>query len=516
MYPPGQLHDLSLIEELNEPVSKELADIAIGDDLAGYEITVYPGILSTMDARASDYHGGWIYPHSPTTPWADPAHGQIYRNFLLDPRYKDVNGIPGHDEFWFIVERIWDVPAKYDPNNHGDWGRDANFHNVAGDAGTGSGIGWSCKDWIRCSGVSALALDWRAGRPAPELTSMGAYSAEAIRVVMPVPEPRVRQTYVYHWIAGRNDGGTLRPGLLEVWANNEKIATHTNINTIQKGIGSDNKIYIQRWMSLWEGDYTKALKRSAAHSVILTRVGRTFLEAVNDRPIRKGDNSHSWYRAYGISPMNTLVALSPAPKASDARLPDLNGGVVADFNWMPEVPKVGELVIFEVIDPDPEVTYGWDHHLDGKIDNEGTTTERAYTQVGAKTMSLYVDGQLSKRKQFQVVAAPLLQGDFTFEPSAPKVGEAVKLTVISPIASVSYSWDVDGLKGTGTEFTYTPATPGDKIANLAMNTKIVKTKTITVVAVTPTDPNIGRLEEAKLGMNKAVELVDEVINDLKS
>ena len=87
----------------------------------------------------------------------------------------------GSDDWWFIVQRYW--PSSYQPSNHGNWGREVNFHNVAGDAGPGGGIGWSFG-----SGVSSLALDWLPGQNAPQFTVEPDHPNENIAAA--VREPR--------------------------------------------------------------------------------------------------------------------------------------------------------------------------------------------------------------------------------------------------------------------------------------------------------------------------------------
>lgn len=345
---------------------------AASDALEAYRMECYPGILSDYDARESDFHGGWIYPHSPVTPWADPGtQASIYRHFLLDPRYKDRQGIPGHDEWWFIVERKWVFPDEFDPNNHGMWGRMANWHNVAGDAGPNGGVGWSCTGWQRCSGVSGLALDWLKGHPAPQFSVLTAFRGEGgFDAHCPVPKSGEWQTYVVHWVAGRNDGTTLRPGEFHLWANgvDTPLYSRKNINTVQKGIGPDGKTYIQRWMSLWEGDYTKALQRPAIHSLVLTRAGRTFEEALADRPWRKADISAHWYRAYGTWPMNKIT---PIPySASQSRIPPSLGGT----------------------DPEPEPVYTYVSSInEGDTVTQGEVWEVEVTPAVDK-VELWADG----------------------------------------------------------------------------------------------------------------------------
>ena len=93
-------------------------------------------------------------------------------------------------------------------------------------------------------------------------------------------------TYVVHFIAGRTDGSTLHPGALTVWVdgNDQPAINLTNINTVQRAQGPDGNWYVQRWMQLWEGDYTQNLQAVSTVRLALTRVGGTLQEALADRP----------------------------------------------------------------------------------------------------------------------------------------------------------------------------------------------------------------------------------------
>src|SRR5262249_28684714 len=109
---------------------------------AAYEVKSTPNYVSSQDSPGYA-NGIWIYPQSPTTPYVGPdSIHRAARYMLLDPRYTDSAGHAGSDDWWFVIERNW--PASFDPYRHGDWGREDNFHTVAGDAGpAGSGgVGW--------------------------------------------------------------------------------------------------------------------------------------------------------------------------------------------------------------------------------------------------------------------------------------------------------------------------------------------------------------------------------------
>jgi hypothetical protein len=282
------------------------------DELATIEIVNQPGWVHRTDAASSNYQMVWAYPTSPTTPYRSPdSHRQITRYMLLDPRYTDSEGRRGQDEWWFVIERNW--PSSYPASSHGEWGGHVNFHNVAGDDG---GIGWAPGVG---TGVSSLALNWRPSDPAPSLCVLCAWHSQGGgSYPMPVPQRDVWQTYVIHWIAGRNDGSTVRPGAVQVWANGNDtpVVKRTNINTVQR----DGE-FVQRWMSLYEGDYTSGLPVEARQRFVLTRIGRTLDEALADRPTLKGTTLGNYDRLEGDAPEPSLVVLPSGRKVTDARIP---------------------------------------------------------------------------------------------------------------------------------------------------------------------------------------------------
>ena len=133
---------------------RDALDALAPDELTTIEIANEPGWLHRNDAPESNYQAVWAIPTSPTTPYHAPDNRAVARYLLLDPRTKDSAGNAGHDEWWFVIERYW--PSSYPASNHGAFGREVNFHNVAGDAGAqengNGGVGWDFG-----SGVSALA-----------------------------------------------------------------------------------------------------------------------------------------------------------------------------------------------------------------------------------------------------------------------------------------------------------------------------------------------------------------------
>ena len=229
---------------------------------------------------------------------------------LLDPRAKDVNGISGQDEWWAIMHRLW--PASYDPSQHGQWGRSATSTTSPGTpARAQASAGASAQ------ACSALALDWLSNKPSPSLGVLAAYGSEggANHPLSVVPRDKW-QTYTMHWVAGRTDGTTPRQGLVEIWenANDTPKLRRAGINTIQKAKASDGKIYVQKWMQLWEGDWTQNLQKASSVSLALTQSGRTFQAALAEGPAR----FHSNVSGPGVWGKTTRIADYPL---SAARFP---------------------------------------------------------------------------------------------------------------------------------------------------------------------------------------------------
>jgi hypothetical protein len=115
----------------------------------------------------------------------------------------------------------------------------------------------------------------------------------ANRTDFPLPAPTRNDwhTYVVDIVFGRTDGTTARPGALRVWvdgADTPAIDVH-DVNTLQR-VGDRT----QRWMQLWEGDYTQDLQQVATQDLVLTRIGRTLQEALLDRPTLAGKSAERY------------------------------------------------------------------------------------------------------------------------------------------------------------------------------------------------------------------------------
>ncbi len=292
--------------------------------LLAYDVTLTPNFITPNDPSSSNYQAVWLYGISPTTPYVSPdSYAHQGRYLLLDPRYTDSSGRAGRDDWWFIVQRYW--PSSYQPSNHGNWGREVNFHNVAGDAGPGGGIGWSFG-----SGVSALALDWLPGQNAPQFTVETNHPNE--NQLLPPVSRDTWHTYVVHFVAGRTDGSTPRPGAISVWADGSDVPAInlSNIDTVQRAQGPDGNWYTQRWMQLWEGDYTQALATPSTVRLTLTRIGGSLDEAMNDRPALASTNvSGQFYSGSGTNAGAPSVRSIGALTANDGAIPLSLGGTGA-------------------------------------------------------------------------------------------------------------------------------------------------------------------------------------------
>ena len=292
--------------------------------LAAYDVTLTPNFITPNDPSSSNYQAVWLYGTSPTTPYISPdSYAHQGRYLLLDPRYTDSSGRPGRDDWWFIVQRYW--PSSYQPSNHGNWGREVNFHNVAGDAGPGGGIGWSFG-----SGVSSLALDWLPGQSAPQFTVEPNHPNE--NQLLPPVSRDTWHTYVVHFVAGRTDNTTPHAGAITVWADGSDTPAINlgNINTVQRAQGPDGNWYVQRWMQLWEGDYTQALSTASTVRLTLTRIGGSLGEAMGDRPSLLSTNvSGQFYSGNGANVGAPSVRSVAALTASDGAIPASLGGAGA-------------------------------------------------------------------------------------------------------------------------------------------------------------------------------------------
>ena len=141
---------------------------------------------------------------------------------------------------------------------------------------------------------------------------------------------------------------------------------------------------------------------------------------------------------------------------SSAAAPTSTMPPVADFEFSPESPVVGQLVSFNGLlsaDPDGEiVAYAWDFDNDGTVDASGAFVQHSYPTAGTVDVSLTVTDDGGNVDTFiqavlvDVEEAPSSSppssfqppvADFSYMPSEPSAGELV-------LFNASFSWDFDG------------------------------------------------------------------------
>jgi hypothetical protein len=171
-------------------------------------------------------------------------------------------------------------------------------------------------------------LEWLPGASSPQ------FGVEPNSPNNNLPLPPVTRdawhTYIVHFVAGRTDGTTVHPGALTVWfdGNDTPAINLSNINTVQRAKGPDGNWYTQRWMQLWEGDYTRNLQTKSTVRLALTRVGTTIAQALADRPVMVGSTlSGQYYSGSGVNMGPPQIAQAASLTAADGAVPlSLGGG----------------------------------------------------------------------------------------------------------------------------------------------------------------------------------------------
>jgi hypothetical protein len=166
------------------------------------------------------------------------------------------------------------------------------------------------------------------GREPPPSTS-----SQTLELPLPVPARDQWHTYVVDLVLGRTDGSTVRPGALRVWADgaDRPVIDVSNINTLQRFDG-----VTQKWMQVWEGDYTRALQRPATQSLVLTRIGGTLAEALSDRPTADATTVPGQFYTGSGADLGPPTAKRIEPRlASSARIPAALGGNTSAADPLP-------------------------------------------------------------------------------------------------------------------------------------------------------------------------------------
>ncbi len=148
--------------------------------------------------------------------------------------------------------------------------------------------------------------------------------------------------------------------------------------------------------------------------------------------------------------LTRTLAVSPAPAPTSTTPP------VADFEFSPELPVVGQIISFNGLlsaDADGEiVAYAWDFDGDGTVDAFDAFVQHSYSTPGTVDVSLTVTDDGGNADTFiqavliDVEEAPSSAppssfqppvADFSYMPSAPSAGGLV-------LFNASFSWDFDG------------------------------------------------------------------------
>ena len=129
-----------------------------------------------------------------------------------------------------------------------------------------------------------------------------------------------------------------------------------------------------------------------------------------------------------------------------------NRAPVADFNFQPSAPNVGEDVIFRSASSDPDndkLSYAWDLDNDGTHDDgTGVTATRTFASGGTKTVKLRVrdPGGLESVRTETVYVNGVPKANFTFAPAVALKDQEVTFTSTSTDPDndqLSYAWDLD-------------------------------------------------------------------------
>ena len=209
--------------------------------------------------------------------------------------------------------------------------------------------------------------------------------------------------------------------------------------------------------------------------------------------------------------LNTTLTISPPPPEPP----------IADFDYSPPSPEVGQTVTFDATasdDPDGDiVSYAWDFGDDTTSTETNPITTHAYDSAKTYTVNLTVTDDDDQTNSFwknitvREVGAPI--ASFTYTPTEPLVGELVTFDATAsddPDGDiVSYAWDFgddttkiyrDANLTAITNHTYTEAktytvklnvTDDDGKWNIASNFTTVYTLPVANFTYSPSKPVVG-------------------------
>ena len=113
-------------------------------------------------------------------------------------------------------------------------------------------------------------------------------------------------------------------------------------------------------------------------------------------------------------------------------------GPTADFVMDKSQALVGEVITFTDVSSPVPLSWNWNFG-DGNTSTIQNPTH-SYTTEGTKTITLEIEGGLTKQKTVQILT-PF--ADFTYAPIAPVKGQQVSFTNISVMENInSYAWDI--------------------------------------------------------------------------
>jgi plastocyanin len=224
----------------------------------------------------------------------------------------------------------------------------------------------------------------------------------------------------------------------------------------------------------------------------------------------------AWFAASSAWAADASLSLSPARLQVPAGL--ANSPPSSPVIWAnPAMPTTGQVVIFTGSATDPDagdwLTYSWS--IDG-VSSGGPTTTRTFARAGTFPVSLTVSdasGATAGATGSITVTNPPPTGNFTWSPSVPRTGQALKLTASGsdPNGTITnMEWDLDGngsyadvVDEVGRSTTVSFNTPGQHVVNLRITddggSTTVVTRKIPVVAPpaagftwSPVTPTVGQ------------------------
>ncbi|MBN1484914.1 MAG: PKD domain-containing protein [Chloroflexia bacterium] len=161
----------------------------------------------------------------------------------------------------------------------------------------------------------------------------------------------------------------------------------------------------------------------------------------------------------------------------------------ADFDWWPELPTIGETVLFTATASGSEpISYTW-HLGDGSV-VEGQVISHSYDTSGTVEVELVAVNLCGSEAVTHVLTiepgcVPPYGGEFSWTPDAPIAGETITFTGSSGgTPPFEYLWDFgDGYTGTGQIATHAYAAEGDYLVTMVASNDCGAKPTTQIVTV---------------------------------